>query len=286
MKKILIPGSRKGYGSTQHFAHFFYEYFLPLVSWRIHNNTMPVTVKDCGPCNAWFQLLAEDGAQIQIVKKQVFLRRIQEKPGISINLSSSYIPKLGWDPIQIYHFRLWAWSKATQRIEIKGIMIKRSKINPYYDSSQSEIKGSGSKRRSIANQQNISRIIQTFCGIKTVEFFDISPQKTINILKSSNILIAQRGAALMNLFILPPGALVIEILPKSFSERANVDIYKDAAFAAQLSYARIWQKNNFCGVQPLNILLAIFNYKTKRFMKTFLMKLINRSRLFQKAFAK
>ena len=243
---------------------------------------MPVIVKDCGPCNAWLQLLAEDEAPIQIIKKQDFLKAIKEKPEISLNLSSSYIPRRGWNPSNVHSFRLWAWSKATQRIVIKGIMVKRSKTIPFYTSSKSERKGSGSTRRFIENQQNISRIIQIFCGIETVEFFDISPQDTINLLKSSSIFIAQRGAALMNLFILPPGALVIEIIPKSFAKQDNIDIYKDAAFTAQLSYARIWQKNNFSSVQILSILLAIYNYKAKHTIKKTLMELLNRTHLFKK----
>ena len=86
----------------------------------------------------------------------------------------------------------------------------------------------------------------------------------------------------MNLFILPPGALVVEILPKKFAKKANVDIYKDAAIAAQLSYARIWQDNDFSGINPHKILSAIFYYKAKLAIKTFLKNSSSSSHFFRK----
>jgi capsular polysaccharide biosynthesis protein len=121
----------------------------------------------------------------------------------------------------------------------------------FYSSPESERRGSGPRRRRIGNEDQLARLLNRWWSFTVVEFFQLSPREAVTRMSSCSVFFAQRGAALMNLLFMPPGATVIEVLPQEFSSnKGHADLYRRACGHLGLRYMRITQKSQFARVAP------------------------------------
>jgi capsular polysaccharide biosynthesis protein len=68
-------------------------------------------------------------------------------------------------------------------------------------------------RRRILNDENFKRILIKY-GFEIFDFDEIKFEQQVEILMTSNILVAQHGAALTNMIFMQTGSAIVELLPK------------------------------------------------------------------------
>lgn len=247
-------------GSVQHFAHFMMDYFVHVALWCQDHPTTPVVVRDCGPCTPWFDLLPTPNRITVLPLSDVtklsslYPDNVHEMPGASQFALPGHSDELP-------RFR----AMLSTGIEPSGptrVMATRSVSPAFYFSLESERKGSGPRRRRIGNEDQLARLLQQCWSFDVVEFFHLSPREAVTTMSSCSVFFAQRGAALMNLMFMPPGATVVELMPEGFRlNQKRTDLYRRACDHLGLRYVRIRQKSEFARVAPLRVVLALAKLK-------------------------
>lgn len=246
--------------SVQHFAHFMMDYFVHVALWCDEHPATPVVVRDCGPCTPWFELLPA-GNRVTVlplseVKKlsSLYPDNVHVMPG-----AGQFAPPRHSD--RLPRFR----AMFTTQVEPQGrnrVMATRSMSPSFYSSPESERRSSGPRRRRIGNEDRLARLLNRWWSFTVVEFFQLSPREAVTMMSSCSVFFAQRGAALMNLLFMPPGATVIEVLPQEFSSnQGHADLYRRACGHLGLRYMRIMQKSQFARVAPLRVVLVLAKLK-------------------------
>ncbi len=72
-KRMLVPAQWNG--SVQHFYHFFFGYFMPVVLFQERTGMDEFAVRDCGPMNPWFDLLAPH-TELEFMSPGVMMHRV------------------------------------------------------------------------------------------------------------------------------------------------------------------------------------------------------------------
>ena len=93
------------------------------------------------------------------------------------------------------------------------LVIKREDPDPYYLSELSEIKGSGTTRRTIANMAElIAALNARFKQTKVVSLEHSRLAEQISLFQTADVVVAQHGAALANVVWMRPGTNVFEFV--------------------------------------------------------------------------
>jgi hypothetical protein len=198
-------------------------------------------VKDCGPCNSWFEVLRFSG-EIRILN-DCEIKELIDKRQIPVRLlpksyRSRYIHEdYVFDKSELYRFRN-AHKTSPEMLEgTAGVHATREIAHDFYQWP----KTSGSERRKIANLSEVQETLSASFGIRSIDFFKVTPREAIKLVSAAPIFIAQKGAALMNMAFLREGGLVVEILPLRYLVSGNRNLYRKFAAALGLKYERVWQ---------------------------------------------
>jgi len=233
----------------RHFSHFMIAYFVDVVLWCHDNPGQHVVVHDCGPCTAWFELL-EPGVKVTIVSPTE-ARNLAEKLPDQVVVSPGrfeFAKTSVGDKLQRFRSILMTTRESRAR---NGRVFALRKTTPGFYRP-------GSWMRRISNETELVAFLSRFFKISPVEFFETTPRDAIDIMSSSRLLVAQRGAALMNLVFMPPGSTVVEIYPRDFPAKpGRIELYRRTCAALGLRFVRVYQRSKVSPVSPLRLGLVI-----------------------------
>lgn len=214
IKRVMaVPANWQG--SPEHFYHFMLGYFVPLALWQESTGEREIAVRDCGPMNVWFDLL-RPGTDVDLMPPGVMLERVLSHRQERVILHD-------WDNPTRFHRRsltqvrdLMASRVATPTGAGEGprITLLERRPNPeFFHSGAAETPGGGSGWRSVPNIDEIAQALSPLGMVSIVDTAELSPTEQVQLMHSSDLLVAQHGAGLSNMLWLPSTAGVIEILP-------------------------------------------------------------------------
>lgn len=204
-------------GSVQQFYHFMLGYFMPLCTWLDDHGLQPITVRDCGPMNIWFDSLAKT-SDIQIIQPGSALHLI-----IGKRMKMRVLKGLD-DPRRFNASRLHAGTRAIVLLlfdsglpansgDRKIVVIDRASSERFYHEPGSETHMSGQERRSIPNLSQLPHLLDDDLESEVVDFAQISPTEQIRTARKASVLVGQHGAGLVQMLWMKAPGLVIEIAP-------------------------------------------------------------------------
>ena len=254
---VLLPKIPRG-GSVEHFYHFLMSYFLPLDGYLEREQPDSIVVRDCGPMNAWFELL-DPRTSIEIRPARQFTSdESGEVPG------AVYVPSL--------EIKSWAQSRAiraarkriltrhglslTRPAENSLTLINRMPSLPFY-LEEAEIRTSGAERRSLPNFAELRDALAEVMPLQEFEGEHLSPLQQVQQLNSTTMLVGQHGAGLANVIWMTPGASVVEILPDTKVGWAGRRHFRELASACGHSYRMVRQQDNHTPADVAEVLRAV-----------------------------
>lgn len=252
---MVVPANWQG--SPEHFYHFHLGYFMPLVLWQHRKRVSDLVVRDCGPMNIWFELLAPE-TTTTIIPPGVMLERYLSHRQERVVLHS-------WDDPTRFHRRSLS--------EYRGIILDRLRLDTramsnspsitildrrmpdsYYSSQLAETTGGGSQWRSVPNISSIAEVLRTLGSVTIVDTAAMTPIEQVDLLSSTDLLVAQHGAGLTNMLWMASGRSVIEILPPL---PPTIDaIFRNLAAARGLGYLAVSQEGEHTPVAPQPVIEA------------------------------
>jgi hypothetical protein len=254
---VLLPKIPRG-GSVEHFYHFLMSYFLPLDVYIGREQPDSIVVRDCGPMNAWFELL-DPNTSIEIrPARQLTSDESGQVPG------AVYVKTL--------EIKSWAQSRtiraARKRILLRHgfdltrpahktlTLINRMPSLPFYH-EEAEILTSGAERRSLPNFVELRQALGEVMPLKEFEGEHLTPLEQVRQVNSTTMLVGQHGAGLANLIWMTPGASVVEILPDTKTGWAGRRHFRELAQACGQSYRMVRQQDNHTPVDVAAVLRAV-----------------------------
>ena len=250
-RTMLVPAQWNG--SVEHFYHFFFGYFLPVVLYQERSGDTSFTLRDCGPMNPWFDLL-RPGTDLEFMQPGVMLHRV-------VTNRQERVMLRGWDdPTRFHSASLRAF--ATVLSERAGgpdaatssprvTVLERRTSPTFYTSTSSEVFSSGTDFRSWPNTDEAVDAIQGRGEIQVVDTAAMPPVEQVQLFAATEVLLAQHGAGLSNMVFMKPGTTVIEIKPPL--ESVISTIYSNLASAMGLGYLSVEQENEHAPVPASTI---------------------------------
>jgi hypothetical protein len=230
-------------GSVQQFYHFFFGYYMPLCEWLIANPRQPLTVRDCGPMNIWFDRL-RPRYDIEIVPPGAALHMVVGKRLQYEVLKGLDDPRL-FDAEKISN----GATAIARALGIDGFdeggthvtVIDRASSEDFYHLPESETHMSGRERRWVPN---LNEIQGSFGGATTLvikDFAGMEPEDQISLVSRSSVLVGQHGAGLAHMVWMPKNSIVIEIAPPLPPQVER--LFETLAQTLGLNYRRIPQEH-------------------------------------------
>jgi hypothetical protein len=138
------------------------------------------------------------------------------------------------------------WPRGDARI----LLIQRGPSHAFYESERSEVQGSGEKRRSIANHQELYRSIRRdHVGCINIVMEEVTFARQFALFSLADIVIAQHGAALANIIWAGPRATVIEVFPNSLRrDQKEHNFFFNLSRCMGLRYRRVAQEHEHSAV--------------------------------------
>lgn len=250
---MLVPAQWQG--SVEHFYHFLLGYFVPVVLWQELNKDNSFALRDCGPMNPWFDLLAPN-SDVEFLQPGVMLER-------TLTHRQAFRVLHDWDNPSRFHNR--SLRKVSRIIvnrcadtpeephsDLKNItVIERGERSDFYEQGNSEVSGSGAEIRSVPNLAEVTQSLKKSWDVRHIDAAKLSPLEQVQSFSQTDILIAQHGAGISNSIWLKPGSTVVEIAPPLPPTIDN--IFLNLAAALGLRYARISQEHEHAPLTPQSI---------------------------------
>ena len=265
-------------GSVEHYYHFLLGFLVPLVieMENYQENKIflsSVFIRSCGPMDQ--HLLSLGYQNLKLINKNLHENAISNN-GVLTNDLLNYQVVLGQDGGSGYDRNvLRRASKIIKKrldtsnshkneklknsiYEPRVILIKRS-LDSYYNSVNSEIKRSGTQRRSIANIDELEASLRLkFPNFNLLILEGTSLAYQVEEFRAADIVIAQHGAALANLIFARPGTKVIEIFPKGGYE--SEECFRSLAKCLKLFHYSFEQDSKHAAID-VEGLLRLINVK-------------------------
>lgn len=238
-RTVLIPNQWDG--SVQHYYHFMLGYLVPIFRWMDKHRGTPISVRDCGPMNDWFELVRET--------HDLDILNVGDVLHILAGDLAPHQVLRGMDNPQTFasrplrHFALRTAEIAASKaggINAKEVLVSaRTTSSPFYTSGLSEAHESGPDRRSVPNLEEVvtswsdERVLSL--DMSTLDIFD-----QIRLHTQARVLIGQHGAGLTSMLWMSPGSTVIEILPPVPQHTSK--IFANLARAMSLRYVVVHQE--------------------------------------------
>ena len=252
---MAVPANWQG--SPEHFYHFHLGYFMPLVLWQHRKGIADFSVRDCGPMNNWFDLLAP-GTQIAIIPPGVMLERYLSHRQERVVFHSWDDPtRFHRSSLSRYRSIILNRTPVTQQTETSRPVITvldRRSPSSFYSSDRTETSGGGSEWRSIPNISSIAEALSALGSVDLVDTATLTPTEQVALVARTDLLVAQHGAGLSNMVWMGRGGSVIEILPP---QPDTIDaIFRNLAAARDLGYRAVAQEDEHASVDTQPILQA------------------------------
>ena len=253
--RILLDLQHR-HGSVEHYYHFVLGFMVPLLLRPQPPRGTSVVVRSCGPMDA--HLLALGLPWLTIIPKAAW--REQQLAGhVQVDQASGFDDQDCYDPASFQRVRDLLW----QRIGVCDpspdravLLIKRGRSPDYYQSEAVEIKASAELRRTVPNMPELeARFAQAGWPVRTVELETAPLRDQVALFARSRILVAQHGAALVNMLWMAPGAAIIEINPLSPSEKLH-PCFRLLAQACGHRYAAVTQSGPHAAVSAEAVMAA------------------------------
>lgn len=135
------------------------------------------------------------------------------------------------------------------------LLIERRPADPYYESSQAEIKSSGAARRSLPNIQELEQALAPWRPLR-VSLEGRSLKEQASLFFAADMIIAQHGAALTNILFCRPRTALIEIFSKSLDPNMG-RIFEGLALTKSMRYFAVEQETNHSPVELPAIVTAV-----------------------------
>jgi hypothetical protein len=263
---------RNRYGSVQHYYHFLLGMLVPLVLRLEAQDPLDpavFVVRSCGPLDR--HLRAIEPAHLVIVDPETH-EAMKSDPARSAGSSIVYEELQGHDDAsgRAYDRSILTDAAAAIRrrlgediprhpvgVELarpgpRVLFIGRS-VDPFYDTAEAEIRTSGAQRRSIPNFVDVSAALQqVFPDLQTLTLEQLSLAQQIACFETTDLVIAQHGAALANLLFSRPATKVPEILPPV----RPVNCFGGLALTLGLGYRCLVQTGPHAIVDPAAVVAA------------------------------
>ncbi len=259
-------------GSVEHYYHFLLGFLFPLavVQLRLQkmNTIGPIYVRSCGPMD---RMLNEvDFPHVRIIDKHEHIQNGGKTHIDGLLLLHRTVPGMDFTNgnypreyviesrnIILNHLANKAvirtdlnTDQITSQNEKRVLLINRS-IDSYYYSEKSEKKTSGLQRRSISNFTDVENSIRSvFSNVRSVILETATLAEQISLFGSSDIIVAQHGAALANVVWCKPNTRVIEIVPEGY----RVNCFPPLSRLIGLEHRRVRQ-DGFHGKCEINDLV-------------------------------
>jgi hypothetical protein len=266
-------------GSCEHFYHFLLGYLLPLAAYIARRGIAEdraIILRDCGPLGRILRELALPGLLCCERFTHASIRKtLQHSPWAEIDeiegFDFGHLPgeEVSYDAVSIgigvqFLRRRLASAIETARTEINAswtgsprvLMIERGEADPFYQSSLVELKSAANQRRSIGNHGELAaRLAADYPGFRSVRLETASLAEQVAWFGSTDILVAQHGAALSNIIWMRPGTHVVEIDPDTPS--CSRTLFRRLADMCEVSYACLRQAAGDFGPVPAEELAAL-----------------------------
>jgi len=204
-------------GSLEHPYHFWLGYFIPICDWLLRNpESRSNTVVECGPMTPWLENL-NALREVSLVKPRTALTlHLRGQENVESNIFEdlddprNFSRNEGLNNVQELKRVFFPGSEPNSESMGIGILQRNSSL-PFYNSAQSESKGSGAERRSIPNINELMVLLGTEARTSIIDTSEMSPNDSVSIYSNLNVLVGQYGAGLTNMVWMPKGSLVIEL---------------------------------------------------------------------------
>jgi hypothetical protein len=251
-------------GSVEHYHHFLTGFFAPLI-YHIETDWAGagfnrLLVRSCGPLDPILRDFA--GNRVEIIDKDCHREMAgasrsskapapQAEPFHFLTIEGCDLP-VTYDRQIFVKTREHVLSNETIRAEIaplvddwsrpRILLVERGASHPFYNSEQSEIKGSGHDRRSIGNHDALFNLLRrNFAGCRNIIAENLTFARQVALFSLADIIIAQHGAALTNMLWSRPGTTVVEIYPAPQGLKHDFFFYLSRCMG--LRYRRVWQQD-------------------------------------------
>ena len=250
-KPMLVPAQWQG--SVEHFYHFLLGYFVPIVLWQEKTQVSDFAVRDCGPMNPWFDLLA-DGTKVDYLPPGVMLQR-------TLTFRQEHQILWDWDnPTRFHRKSLRAVSRVIrERVqvneelertsEVRVTLLNRGLSPDFYSTDKAEVIGSGAEIRSVPNMSDLERCLMQHGVLSCIDAAVLPPDTQVRQFMKTDILIAQHGAGLSNMLWMSPGSTVVEIqppLPQTVDQ-----IFSNLAAAMGIKHVVFRQEHEHSEIDPV-----------------------------------
>jgi glycosyl transferase family 61 len=249
-------------GSVQHYFHFLLGFFVPLVdelstTWS-GRPVDEVLVRSCGPFDRVIAELGDPRIRVLDPEQHRQLARAATAPLNAVTIRGRDDPA-AYDRATFGRVRdalrrlrevqdeTRLAEEAWRRDDARILLVERGPSPPFYESQQSEVKGSGLERRSIPNFADLYASLRSdHGGCLSVRPETLPLARQLALFGTADIIVAQHGAALANVIWARRGATVIEIYP----DDVRADFFRELAWCLGLRYRRLRQQHSHAAVDP------------------------------------
>lgn len=246
------------HGSVEHYYHFVLGFMVPLLLRPQPPSGTSVVVRSCGPMDA--HLVALGLPWLTIIPKQAW-RELELGGGVEVDRVSGFDDQDCYDPDLFKRARTLVWQCtgiSNSPPDHTVLLVNRGKCPDYYRSEAVEIETSADLRRTVPNMPELeAKFAQAGWPVRTVELETASLRDQVARFARTRILVAQHGAALVNMLWMAPGAAIIEINPLSPSEKFH-SCFRLLAQACGHRYAAVTQTGPHSAV-PAEAVLAAYH---------------------------
>lgn len=243
-------------GSIQHYFHFMLGGLLPLINFVIENGEgKAVCIKtNVGPMQRILEeldikLVERDGPATQSLRGfDCYLDQDLQSGGINKMTPEIRARILEW-------FERTLPNDLTDRKFASKILIERAK-DPFFDTEKAMVKTSGSDRRSISNHDDLVEGLKIRFGshFENIVLEKESIYSQFCLFSQADLVIAQHGAALANIFFMKPGSHVVEIAPPW---GRTLNMFENLAGQCGVRYTQIEQEENHSPVDVAQLLACL-----------------------------
>ncbi len=250
------------FGSTEHYYHFILGYLAPLLLYYPDRRRGAVQLlRSCGPMDA--HILALQLPDSRILPRPEWARRLSQQTEPVSTLHGLDSPEF-YDAATFTKLRGMVF-RLLNLEDVRGedhlLFIDRGNSPDFYQSDAAESKTSANLRRSVPNMQAIADAVAgSGRAVHLVRLEAASLPDQVRLFASSRVVVAQHGAALVNMLWMAPGGAVVEINPMRAGTKF-VDYFRLLAEACGHRYVGIAQKHPHARVEPELVLRAVDGLK-------------------------
>lgn len=228
--RLFLPLQR---GPLHGFYHFFVGYFLPTFWFARDKVSTEFCVVDSGQFNDWFDVLPDKPREI--VSKDKALKVAFRSRLMKFANGYRVAPIIGWDKSNSFSTRPFqeiatklnlVTSQEARQVKTRRpdvLVFGRDFLPESYEHMPNRY---GAGKRDIPNLSEVSEQLSRYFDLEHIDPAALPPMEVIAKCQSAKVVVGQHGAALTNLFFLPPGSTVIEIGWKALESEAELDMYR------------------------------------------------------------